>query len=59
MGPQKQGHITFNYIGTAQSCCNKGGIFGEREKTSLLSYQGAVHWKLAILRDLIHNYTDG
>jgi hypothetical protein len=59
MGPHSHGHISFTYTETVHSCCNKGGICGEREKGSLPSYEDAVYWKLAIIRNLIHNYTNG
>jgi hypothetical protein len=36
MGPHNREHIIFNYAETAQSCCNKEGIW--RDKSSLPSY---------------------
>jgi hypothetical protein len=54
MGPQNWGHIIFNYFKT---CFNKGDIYGEPEKSSLLKYEVAWHQKLRILRNFIRNYS--
>jgi hypothetical protein len=54
-GPSKPGAHYFQQ----HRDCNKGGICGKREKSSLTSYYDVIHWKLTILCNLIHNYTNG